>query len=38
MTEYNTSDLYKTIFEYRATMQDTLILIAKIIGYQAPTF
>lgn len=37
-TEYNVSDLYKELFEYKDTMQDTLRLIAKIMGYPIPTF
>ena len=38
MTEYNVSDLYKELFEYKDTMQDTLRLVSKIMGYPIPTF
>lgn len=38
MTEYNTADLYKELFDYKDTMQDTLRLIAKVMGYPDPKF
>ena len=38
MTEYNTADLYKELFGYKDTMQDTLRLMAKVMNYPDPTF
>jgi hypothetical protein len=38
MTEYNTADLYKELFDYKDTMQDTLRLIGKVMGFPDPKF
>ena len=38
MNEYNIVDLYKELDEYRNTMQDTLRLIAKVMGHPEPVF
>jgi len=38
MTEYNIADLYKELDEYKNTMQDTLRLISKVMGYPPPMF
>jgi hypothetical protein len=37
-TEYAVSFLYKELFAYKDTMQDTLRLMAKVMGYPNPTF
>jgi hypothetical protein len=38
MNEYNIADLYKELDEYKNTMQDTLRLISKVMGYPPPVF
>lgn len=38
MNEYNIEDLHKELFEYKNTMQETLRLIAKVMGQPEPIF
>lgn len=37
-TEYNITYLYKELDEYKHTMQDTLRLVSKVMGYTEPKF